>query len=71
MKHTKESKRRIQDAEASQRRLDIAARAGVLEAIRQGLDDVAHGRSRPAREVFAEIRRKRGVPEAGRDAKAL
>jgi predicted transcriptional regulator len=34
----------------------------VFEAIRQGLDDAAKGRTRPAREVFAEIRRKHGIP---------
>jgi|HubBroStandDraft_6_1064221.scaffolds.fasta_scaffold131146_2 prevent-host-death family protein len=46
----------VQDAEAYQRLLDLAARADVHEAIRQGLDDVAHGRTRPARDVFNEIR---------------
>jgi len=46
----------VQDAEAYQRLLDIAARADAGEGIRQGLDDVAHGRTRPAREVFREIR---------------
>jgi prevent-host-death family protein len=52
----------VQDAEAYQRLLDIAARADEEEAIRQGLDDVAHGRTRPAREVFDEIRRKHDIP---------
>lgn len=52
----------VQDAEAYQRLLDIAARADVFEAIRQGLDDAAHGRTRPAREVFAELRRRRAIP---------
>ena len=52
----------VQDAESYQRLLDIAARADVHEAIRQGLDDAAHGRTRPAREVFAEMRRTRGIP---------
>ena len=52
----------VQDAEAYQRLLDIAARADVFEAIRQGLDDAAHGRTRPAREVVAELRRHRGIP---------
>ena len=32
----------VQDAEAYQRLLDIAARADAEEGIRQGLDDVAH-----------------------------
>ena len=52
----------VQDAEAYQRLLDIAARADVEEAIRQGLEDVAHGRTRPARELFDELRRKYGIP---------
>ena len=51
----------VQDAEAYQRLLDIAARADVYEAIRQGLDDVAHSRTRPAREVFNEMRRRYGI----------
>jgi prevent-host-death family protein len=52
----------VQDAEAYQRLLDLAASAGAEEGIRQGLDDVAQGRTRPAREVFDEIRRKHGIP---------
>jgi len=52
----------VQDAEAYQRLLDIAARADAEEGIRQGLEDVAHGRTRPAREVFDEIRRKHDIP---------
>ena len=52
----------VQDAEAYQRLLDLAARADAEEGIRQGLDDVAQGRTRPAREVFDEIRRKHGIP---------
>ena len=48
----------VQDAEAYQRLLDIASRADSEEGIRQGLDDVAHGRTRPAKEVFDDIRRK-------------
>lgn len=51
----------VQDAGAYQRLLDLAARADVNEAIRQGLDDVASGRTRPAREVFDGIRRRHGI----------
>ena len=51
----------VQDAEAYQRLLDIAARADVEESIRQGLDDVAKGRTRPAREAFDAIRRKHDI----------
>jgi hypothetical protein len=42
--------------------LDTAARADVYEAIRQGLDDVAHGRTRPAREFFDEFRQRYRIP---------
>ena len=52
----------VQDAKAYQRLLDIVAMADEAEGIRQGLDDVAHGRTRPAREVFDEIRRKHDIP---------
>ena len=52
----------VQDADAYQRLLDIAARADSEEGIRQGLDDVAHGRTRPAKAVFDDIRRKHGIP---------
>jgi prevent-host-death family protein len=51
----------VQDAEAYQRLLDIAANADAEEGIRQGLDDVANGRTRPARAAFDEIRRKHGI----------
>lgn len=52
----------VQDAEAYQRLLDIVAHADSDEGIRQGLDDVAHGRTRPARDVFDQIRRKHAIP---------
>ncbi len=55
----------VQDAEAYQRLLDIAAAADVREGIRQGLDDARKGRTRPAREFFAEfeaeLQRKYGL----------
>ncbi len=52
----------VQDAKAYQQLLDIAARADVYEALRQSEDDIAHGRTRPAREVFNELRRRYGIP---------
>ena len=51
----------VQDAESYQRLLDSAARADIYEAVRQGVDDIAHGRIRPARKVFNELRRRHGV----------
>jgi prevent-host-death family protein len=52
----------VQDAAAYQRLLDLAAAADVNEAIRQGLEDMREGRTRPADEVFEEMRRKYAIP---------
>jgi prevent-host-death family protein len=52
----------VQDAEAYQQLLDLAARASAAEGIRQGFEDVASGRSRPAREVLDEIRADYDIP---------
>ena len=52
----------VQDAGAYQRLLDIAARADAEEGIRQGLEDVKKGRTRPAREFFDEFEAKHGIP---------
>jgi prevent-host-death family protein len=52
----------VQDAEAYQRLLDIAAQADAEEGIRQGLEDVAKGRTRPVREFLDSFRREHGIP---------
>ena len=52
----------VQDAEAYQRLLDIAAQADALEGIRQGLEDVKNRRTRAAREVLESFRRLREIP---------
>lgn len=74
MKHLKKTKRPlvltingkaeavVQDAEAYQRLLDIAAQAEALEGIRQGLEDVKKGRMRPARQALEQFRQNRGIP---------
>ena len=51
----------VQDAAAYQRLLDIAARADVNEGIRQGLEDVRKGRTRPARDFFSEFETEHGI----------
>ena len=51
----------VQDAEAYQRLLDIAARADAEEGIRQGLEDAKKGKLRPARQFFAEFEAKHGI----------
>src|SRR5258708_4572560 len=52
----------VQDAEAYQRLLDVAASADAEEGIRQGLEDVKKGRTRPAREFFNEFEATHGIP---------
>jgi prevent-host-death family protein len=52
----------VQDAASYRRLLDLAARADAHEGIRQGLQDVALGHTRPAKEVFDKIRARLGVP---------
>ena len=51
----------VQDAEAYQRLLDIAARADAEEGIRQGLEDVKRKKTRPAREFFHEFEAGHGI----------
>jgi prevent-host-death family protein len=51
----------VQDAAAYQRLLDIAAQASEEEAIRQGLEDLREGRTRPLNEVIEEMRRKHAI----------
>ena len=52
----------VQDAEAYQRLLDLAAEASAAEGIRQGLEDIASGRTRLARKVLDEIRAEYDIP---------
>lgn len=49
----------VQDADAYQALLD---RVEAIEGIQRGLADVKAGRTRPARQAFARLRRKRDVP---------
>jgi prevent-host-death family protein len=53
----------VQDAEAFQRLLDIAARADAAEGIRQGVEDIAKGRTRPVGEFLASFRRDHGISQ--------
>ena len=52
----------VQDAEAYQRLLDIAARADAEEGIRQGLEDSKQGKVRSAREFFKDFEARHGIP---------
>ena len=51
----------VQDAEAYQRLLDIAAQADAEEGIRQGLEDAKRGKMRSAREFFAGFEAEDGI----------
>ncbi len=51
----------VQSAAEYQRLLDLAAQADPEEGLRQGLEDIAKGRTRPARKVFAELREEYGI----------
>jgi len=71
MQHLKDTKRPVvltvngkaaavvQDPEAYQHLLDLAAEASAAEGIRQGLEDARNGCTRPAREAFDELRADR------------
>ncbi len=52
----------LQDAATYHRLMDIVARADAREGIRQGMDDLARGQHRPAREALEEFRSKHGIP---------
>jgi prevent-host-death family protein len=52
----------VQDAEAYQRLLDIAARVDAEEGVRQGVEDAKKGRTRPAKEFFDEFEAEHGIP---------
>jgi PHD/YefM family antitoxin component YafN of YafNO toxin-antitoxin module len=51
----------VQTAESYQHLLNLAAQHNASEGIRQGLEDIKKGRSRLARQVFADFEAKRGV----------
>jgi prevent-host-death family protein len=51
----------VQDAEAYQRLLDIAARVDAEDGIRQGLEDAKKGKTRPAKEFFDEFEAMHGI----------
>lgn len=52
----------VQDAEAYQHLLNIAAQADAEEGIRQGLEDAKERKVRPAREFFDEFEARHGIP---------
>jgi prevent-host-death family protein len=51
----------VQDAEAYQHLLDIAAQADAEEGISQGLENAKEGKLRPARQFFDEFEAAHGI----------
>jgi prevent-host-death family protein len=51
----------VLDAAAYQRLLDVAASADAGEGIRQGMEDVRKGKTRPVKEFFEEFEAKHGL----------
>jgi len=51
----------VQDADAYQHLLDIAARADAEEGIRQGLENAKEGKLRPARQFFDDFEAAHGI----------
>jgi prevent-host-death family protein len=52
----------IQDAESYQEMLDRLEQIDAVEGIRRGLEQMERGEGRPAAEVFAEFRKRHGIP---------
>jgi prevent-host-death family protein len=52
----------VQDAQSYQELLDRLAQLETVAAIRTGLEDVNHGKTRPARKAFTDLGTKLGIP---------
>ena len=53
----------VQNATSYQKLLDLADRQQAIEGIREGLEDVEAGRTRPAEEVHEDLRKKYEIPD--------
>jgi hypothetical protein len=52
----------VEDEVAFEKLIDLVDRLETLEILREGIVAADRGEGRPAAEVFAEIRRKHGLP---------
>jgi prevent-host-death family protein len=52
----------VQDAASYQKLMESLDYSEAVKGIQRGLDDVAAGRTQPAKEAFAEIRKKHRIP---------
>ena len=53
----------VQDAASYERMLELIDRLECIEGIRRGLEAFEQGRSKPAKEVMEELRRKYKIPK--------
>lgn len=51
----------VLDARAYQRLLELADRLETIQALKEGVEDVENGRTRPAREALEELRQRHGL----------
>jgi prevent-host-death family protein len=54
----------VQDAQSYQKLMEIVERAQAVEGIRRGLQQAREGKTRPARKVLDEIRKKHDIPRS-------
>jgi prevent-host-death family protein len=52
----------VQDAASYQKLMESVDYSQAVKGIRQGLEDVVQSRTKPARQAFAEIRKKHAIP---------
>jgi len=50
------------DVDSFRKLLEVAEYANAVEGIKQGLEDIREGRTRPAKEFFEEMRAKYNIP---------
>jgi PHD/YefM family antitoxin component YafN of YafNO toxin-antitoxin module len=53
----------VQDAASYQKMLDLLEQAETIAAIQRGLEQVEQGKVKPAKEVFAKLRKKHKIAE--------
>ena len=56
----------VQDAASYQKLMESLDYSEAVKGIRRGLEDVNEGRTRPARQAFAAIRKKHAIPRNAR-----
>jgi len=55
----------VQNAGSYQKLLELIENAEAIAGIRRGLESVARGEGRPAREVFVNLRKRHKIPRQG------